>query len=95
MEILNESYIQKDVKARIKSDITKIKAKITKASIGKSDDPAYITALFKFRSMNKDFQSAGIEEFKTRYNRFPDVTKAEDLNRLYLLASSHNSKLKF
>ena len=91
----SESYIQKDVKARIKSDITKIKAKITKASIGKSDDPAYITALFKFRSMNKDFQSAGIEKFKVRYNRFPDVTNAKDLNRLYLLASSHNSKLKF
>ena len=45
--------------------------------------------------MNKDFQSAGIEKFKVRYGRFPDVTKAEDLNRLYLLASSHNSKLKF
>ena len=91
----SESYVQKDVKARLKSDVTKIKSKITKASISKSDDPAYITALFQFRSMNKDFQSAGIEKFKVRYGRFPDVTKAEDLNRLYLLASSHNSKLKF
>ena len=91
----SESYIATDLKARIYSDLTKIKTQITRLSLGRSEDTTYINALFKFISVHKDLQNAGIKKFEQEYGIFPDITNYKHLLMLHKLAIGHRSRLKF
>jgi hypothetical protein len=80
----SDTFIKKEIKARIKQLTNEIKSNIYQTGIKAkgADDPAYVQALFNLRTYNAEAQAAIQERYYDIYGEYPDLTKTEDVKAM-------------
>jgi hypothetical protein len=92
----SDTFIKKEMKARIKQLTNEVKQKIYNTGIKAkgADDPAYVDALFRLRTFNAEAQAVIQERFFDSQGRYPDLTSTEDIRAMVQIGDRARYKRK-
>jgi len=86
-EFTETEYLANKIRPLVTEKLTEFKAKIADGKIMQGDK--YARALTKYRRLQPDFRKLATTDFTQRYNRSPDPSDPDDLNKLIVIAKAY------
>ncbi len=86
-EFTETEYLANKIRPLVTEKLTEFKAKIADGKIMQGDK--YARALTKYRRLQPDFRKLATTDFTQRYNRSPNPSDPDDLNKLIVIAKAY------